>query len=80
MDAIERFARNLATARLRAGLTQEQLSDLSGVHPTEVSRIENGQRDVRISTVARLAEALGMTPGRLLDGTSEAAAHGCAGE
>jgi predicted transcriptional regulator len=47
-----RFGRNLAAARGHARLTQEELSDLSGVHPTEVSRIENGQRDVRISTVA----------------------------
>lgn len=79
MDVIERLARNLAAARLRSGLTQEQLSDLSGVHPTEVSRIEHGHRDVRISTLARLAQALDTTPGHLLDGTSEAA-HGCAGE
>jgi transcriptional regulator with XRE-family HTH domain len=40
----------------------------SGVHPTEVSRIENGERDARISTVFRLAKALHVTPGQLLDG------------
>jgi transcriptional regulator with XRE-family HTH domain len=42
-DAVACFARNLASARRRAELTQEQLSDLSGVHPTEVSRIVCGQ-------------------------------------
>jgi transcriptional regulator with XRE-family HTH domain len=73
MDAaVARFARNLAAARRRADLTQEELSDLSGVHPTEVSRIEHGRRDVRISTVARLAQALGLTPGQLVDGPGEA--------
>jgi transcriptional regulator with XRE-family HTH domain len=73
MDAaVARFSHALAAARRDANLTQEQLSDLSGIHPTEVSRIERGQRDVRISTVARLAQALGLTPGQLLDGPCDA--------
>ena len=42
MDAVAQFARNVAEARRRAGLTQEDVSGESGVHPTEVSRIENG--------------------------------------
>lgn len=66
MDAVARFARNLRLARQRTSLTQEQLSDLSGVHPTEISRMENGHRDVRISTVDRLAAALQLQPGDLL--------------
>ena len=68
--SIDRFARNVAQARRQAGLTQEEVSARSGVHPTEVSRIERGERDVRVSTVYRLAEALGTSPGSLLDGDS----------
>lgn len=68
MDPVAQFARNVAEARRRAGLTQEDVSGDSGVHPTEVSRIENGDRDVRVSTVFRLAKALGVRPGQLLDG------------
>ena len=49
------------------GLTQEQVSELSGVHPTEISRIENGQRDSQISTVFKLAKAFGLTPGEFID-------------
>ncbi len=75
MDAVvARLAQNLAVARRRAQLTQEELHGLSGVHPTEVSRIERGERDVRISTVARLAEALEMSPGELLDGPADESA------
>jgi transcriptional regulator with XRE-family HTH domain len=65
---VTRFAANVAEARRRAALTQEEVSAISGIHPTEVSRIENGERDVRVSTVFRLADALGVTPGQLLDG------------
>lgn len=68
MDGLERFARNLAAARAAARLTQEQVSERSGVHPTEVSRIERGERDPRVSTVIRLARALGKPPSELLDG------------
>lgn len=67
-EAVAQFARNVAEARRRGGLTQEEVSYRSGVHPTEVSRIENGNRDARVSTVFRLAEALDVSPGQLLDG------------
>jgi len=58
---------NLRAARKRLGLTQEEVAERSGVHPTEVSRIEAGKRDPRISTLLRLARAVEVEPGRLLD-------------
>jgi transcriptional regulator with XRE-family HTH domain len=58
---------NLRAARKKLGLSQEQVADLSGVHATEVSRIEAGKRDPRVSTVKRLAKAVQMKPGQLLD-------------
>lgn len=59
---------NLRAARERLGLTQEQVAQRSGVHATEVSRIESGKRDPQVSTLRRLAEAVEMKPGQLLDG------------
>jgi transcriptional regulator with XRE-family HTH domain len=35
---------------------------------TEISRIENGQRDVQISTIFKLAKAFDLTPGQFIDG------------
>jgi len=61
------FAGNVAKARARARLSQAQVSARSGVHVTEVSRIERGQRDVRLSTLIRLAHGLEVEPGRLLE-------------
>lgn len=58
---------NLRDARKKLDLTQEQVAERSGVHPTEVSRIEAGKRDPRASTVERLAAAVEVPPGRLLD-------------
>lgn len=58
---------NLRDARKRLGLTQEEVAERSGVHATEVSRIEAGKRDPRISTLRRLARAVEVSPGRLLE-------------
>ena len=60
------LGRNLRHARERLELTQEQIGERSGVHATEVSRIENGKRDPQISTVERLAKAVGLTASDLL--------------
>lgn len=60
------LGRNLRRARQRLELTQEEVAERSGVHATEVSRIEAGKRDPRVSTVARLAKAVGVPPGDLL--------------
>jgi transcriptional regulator with XRE-family HTH domain len=61
------FGTNLRDARKRLGLTQEEVAERSGVHPTEVSRIEAGKRDPRVSTLLRLARAVEVRPGQLLD-------------
>lgn len=58
---------NLRQARLKLELSQEQVAERSGVHATEVSRIEAGKRDPRVSTVERLARAVKLKPGQLLE-------------
>ncbi|HET8813891.1 MAG TPA: helix-turn-helix transcriptional regulator [Solirubrobacterales bacterium] len=58
---------NLRAARKRQGMSQEQVAERSGVHATEVSRIEAGKRDPRVTTVERLARAVRVKPGQLLE-------------
>lgn len=67
MEPREQFGANLRRARLAAGLSQERLSELCGVHLTEISRLENGQRDPRLSTIVRVAAGLGLPSAALLD-------------
>jgi transcriptional regulator with XRE-family HTH domain len=61
------LGKNLREARQRLGLTQEDVAARSGVQAGEVSRIEAGKRDPRISTLERLAKAVEVKPGQLLD-------------
>ena len=63
------FGRNLRERRVAAGWSQEELSDRSDLHLTEISRLENGHRNPRMSTIIKLADALAVGPGDLLAGT-----------
>jgi transcriptional regulator with XRE-family HTH domain len=56
----ERFAANLRRLRLAAGLSQEQLAGRTGLHPTEISRLERAVREPRLGTIVRLARGLGV--------------------
>lgn len=45
-------------ARKEKQLTQEQLGDLVGVQKAQISKIENNAKDVRLSTIMRVFDAL----------------------
>jgi transcriptional regulator with XRE-family HTH domain len=63
----EQFGANLRRLRLDAGLTQMELSNRSGLDMAEISRLETGLRDVRLSTIARLADGLEVPVHTLLE-------------
>ncbi|MCI1893027.1 MAG: helix-turn-helix domain-containing protein [Schleiferilactobacillus harbinensis] len=57
---------NLREEREKAGLTQAQLSDKSGVPQTTISGIENSGKKPNVVAAHRLADALGVTMEELL--------------
>lgn len=61
------FGKILVKAREERGITQYRLARLTGRSIQQISQIERGQREPRISTVIMLACALGMEPGILVD-------------
>jgi transcriptional regulator with XRE-family HTH domain len=42
------------------------LADRAGIHPTYVSQIERGLKSPTMRMLARLAKALGTTPGKII--------------
>ena len=46
-------------ARNETGITQQQLSKLSGINQSNLSRIENGNGNPSLSTLQRIASAFG---------------------
>jgi DNA-binding XRE family transcriptional regulator len=63
------LARNVAKARAKAGLTQQQLAVAAELSRATVHLIEGGLGDPRLSTIARLAEALNLDLMDLLNAT-----------
>lgn len=55
---IRKFGKQLKTIRIKKGFSQLDLELSSGINRTEISRIENGQKNIEFFTVVRLAEAL----------------------
>lgn len=67
MEPTKRFARNLRVERKAQSLSQERLAYRAKIHRTEISMLERGIRDPRLSTIVRLARGLGIPPAALLE-------------
>lgn len=53
-----RFARQLKSARLDRGISQEKLAELAGLHRTYIGSVERGERNVAVDNMEALANAL----------------------
>lgn len=56
----------LAGYRLKAGLTQKRLAELSGIRQTVISEYETGKRVLTMAAAKKLAPHLNVDPGRLV--------------
>lgn len=63
-----RFGKNLIRFRKRAGLSQEEVGFRAALHRTEIGMLERGTRLPRIDTLVKLAAAVEVEPGELLEG------------
>lgn len=66
------FGARLARERGRRALSMEQLARIAGTHASEISRLERGLRDPRLSTIDRLARALDISSAELVDDPPDA--------
>lgn len=69
--AREIVARNLVAARSALGISQDKLAEDAGVSRATIILVESAEGDPRLSTIAALAEALGISPVFLLLGREE---------
>ena len=61
------FGTVLRTYRLAKNMTQEQLSEQLGIVRSYICTLENGKRQPSLTMIFRLAAALGVKPGELMD-------------
>lgn len=60
------FGRNVKAARLKADMTQTDLAERCGLRQHHLSQIENGQLNITLGTMARLARTFGQDVSAML--------------
>jgi len=64
---LKRFGINVRNIRKSIGWSQENLADKSGLHRTYIGSIEKGGRNVSLINIERIAKALNVKIGKLLE-------------
>ena len=59
-DLQRSLGRRIRELRSKHGWTQEQFAEFCGLHRTYLGHVERGEKNVSLSTVSRLANALGV--------------------
>lgn len=67
MNVRQQLGTNIRRLRAERLLSQEALAHKAAVNRTYLSDLEVGRRNPTIDVVSRIAEALGVSPGSLLD-------------
>ena len=73
-DIAVRLGKNIAAARKACGKTQAEVAEKIDIDTVSLSRIERGVVTPGIPTLDRIAKALGVPLGSLLDGASSGTA------
>lgn len=58
MDISKKLGQQIRALRLQKGLSQAKLATILKVHPTYVSSIERGVRNLTVKSVEKIAKAL----------------------
>ena len=66
MDISVKFGKKAKELRLQKNMSQAGLAKILGVHPTYISGIERGVRNMALKNIEKLAKALGVLPSELL--------------
>jgi transcriptional regulator with XRE-family HTH domain len=73
---LQLFGENVRRARQDRGWTQEDLSAKTNLAVVQISRIERGKREIRLTTLVRLLDGLEAQPDTLLAGLLRAPPKG----
>jgi len=70
-DFLFQVAENLRSCRRKKGLTQVQVSSLTGIDNSTLSKLENGSQKPDILILKTLADTYGVSIAEIIGGTNE---------
>ncbi len=76
----DRFGRNLQCRRKLAGLSQDELGELTELHRVDIGAIERGERSPRLDTILKVSAGVQASPCELLAGLRWRAGYYVEGE
>ncbi len=65
-ELLKKFGLNVKIARLKKGLTQEQLADMMGIHLTYIAKIETGKINMSLGKILEISKTLKTDINKLL--------------
>ena len=65
----------LKQARIKAGLTQQELAEQTNLSVAFISRIERGSSHINLKRLSEICEILGVTEGYILNGASSTSSN-----
>jgi transcriptional regulator with XRE-family HTH domain len=61
------FGNKVRTYRTKAGLSQEQLAEMAGVHRTYIGMVERAEKNITLTNILKISKALGLNIGKLFE-------------
>lgn len=65
-DMAKIIAKNVRAERLRLGMSQQKLANLTGLTVRYISRLETEPQNIRVDKIGIIARAMGIKPERLI--------------
>lgn len=74
-DFLRQMGERISARRKQLGLTQDELSEASGILPQTISTAERGEKALRPANIAKICAALGISADYLLTGKTTDTDH-----
>ena len=66
LEVRQRLGKRIRELRLAKGMNQDEFAAAAGIHRTHPGKLENALIDPQLSTLVKVADALGVEVGNLL--------------
>jgi transcriptional regulator with XRE-family HTH domain len=66
-EELKEFGKRVRELRVRKGYSQEKLAEIAMLHRNYIGMVERGERNLTLLNINKLARALGVEVGELLE-------------